>query len=65
MHYEARVMLAGEQGTGKTTIARYLIGEGPTNEQISTDGIDIYNGLSFVDHETEEWLQGKQGNDFF
>ncbi|VDI05782.1 Hypothetical predicted protein [Mytilus galloprovincialis] len=59
-HYEARVMLAGEQGLGKTTIARYLVGRGPTNIRNSTDGIDIYNGLSFFDRETYEWVQGKQ-----
>ncbi|XP_052080208.1 uncharacterized protein LOC127718253 [Mytilus californianus] len=53
-------MLAGEQGTGKTTIARYLIGKGPTKIRISTDGIDLYNGLSFIDRETEEWMHGKQ-----
>ncbi|VDI42893.1 Hypothetical predicted protein [Mytilus galloprovincialis] len=60
-HYEARVMLAGEQGTGKTTIARYLVGKGPTKIRMSTDGIDLYNGLSFIDRETEEWMNGKQG----
>ncbi|CAG2246716.1 unnamed protein product [Mytilus edulis] len=54
-------MLAGEQGTGKTTIARYLVGKEPTNNRISTDGIDLYNGLSFIDRETEEWLHGTQG----
>ncbi|VDI75752.1 Hypothetical predicted protein [Mytilus galloprovincialis] len=59
-HYEARVMLAGEQGTGKTTVARYLVGRGPTYMRKSTDGIDLYNGLSFIDRETEEWLHGKQ-----
>lgn len=61
-HYEARVMLAGEPGTGKTTIARYLVGKGSTKIRISTDGIDLYNGLSFIDRVTEEWMPGKQGN---
>lgn len=60
-HYEARVMLAGEQGTGKTTIARYLVGKGPTMRRLSTDGIDLYNGLSFIDREAKEWMHGKQG----
>lgn len=60
-HHEARVMLAGEQGTGKTTIARYLVGKGPTKIRMSTDGIGLYNGLSFIDRETKEWLHGKQG----
>ncbi|VDI75748.1 Hypothetical predicted protein [Mytilus galloprovincialis] len=59
-HHEARVMLAGEQGTGKTTVARYLVGKGPTKIRMSTDGIDLYNGLSFIDRETKEWLHGKQ-----
>ncbi|CAC5383627.1 unnamed protein product [Mytilus coruscus] len=59
-HYEARVMLAGEPGTGKTTIARYLVGKGPTESRISTDGIDLYNGLSFIDRAAEEWMNGKQ-----
>ncbi|CAG2246719.1 unnamed protein product [Mytilus edulis] len=59
-HYEARIMLAGEQGTGKTTIARYLIGKGSTRIRVSTDGIELYNGLSFIDRETEEWMHGKQ-----
>lgn len=63
-HYEARVMLAGEQGTGKTTIARYLVGQGPTKIRLSTDGIDLYNDLSFIDRETEEWMHGQQGNLF-
>ncbi|CAC5403810.1 unnamed protein product [Mytilus coruscus] len=53
-------MLAGEQGTGKTTIARYLIGKGPTRMRKSTDGIGLYTGLSYIDRETEEWLDGKQ-----
>ncbi|CAG2210246.1 unnamed protein product [Mytilus edulis] len=60
-HYEVRVMLAGEQGTGKTTIARYLVGYGPTKITISTDGIDLFNGLSFIDRENKKWLRGKQG----
>lgn len=64
-HYEARVMLAGEQETGKTTIARYLTGEGPTDIRISTDGIDLFNGLCFIDHENEEWLDGTQGYIYF
>ncbi|CAC5420350.1 unnamed protein product [Mytilus coruscus] len=59
-HFESRVMLAGEQGTGKTTIARYLIGKGPTRMRKSTDGIGLYTGLSYIDRETEEWLDGKQ-----
>ncbi|XP_071181289.1 uncharacterized protein [Mytilus edulis] len=59
-HFESRVMLAGEQGTGKTTIARYLIGKGPTRVRKSTDGIGLYTGLSYIDRETEEWLEGKQ-----
>lgn len=63
-HYEARIMLAGEQGTGKTTIARYLIGKGSTRIRVSTDGIELYNGLSFIDRETEEWMHGKQGTVF-
>lgn len=63
-HYEARVMLAGEQGTGKTTIARYLVGKEPTKIRLSTDGIDLYNDLSFIDSETKEWMHGKQGNVF-
>ncbi|CAC5359923.1 unnamed protein product [Mytilus coruscus] len=53
-------MLAGEQGTGKTTIARYLIGKGPTRMRKSTDGIGLYTGLSYIDRETDEWLDGKQ-----
>ncbi|CAC5365626.1 unnamed protein product [Mytilus coruscus] len=59
-HFESRVMLAGEQGTGKTTIARYLIGKGPTEVRKSTDGIGLYTGLSYIDREKEEWLDGKQ-----
>lgn len=54
-------MLAGEQGTGKTTIARYLIGKGPTKMRKSTDGIGLYTGLSYIDRETDEWLDGRQG----
>ncbi|VDI11590.1 Hypothetical predicted protein [Mytilus galloprovincialis] len=59
-HFESRVMLAGEQGTGKTTIARYLVGKGPTRVRKSTDGIGLYTGLSYMDRETNTWLNGKQ-----
>ncbi|CAC5415906.1 unnamed protein product [Mytilus coruscus] len=59
-HFESRVMLVGEQGTGKTTIARYLVGKGPTRVRKSTDGIGLYSGLSYIDRETETWLNGKQ-----
>ncbi|XP_063417526.1 uncharacterized protein LOC134700086 [Mytilus trossulus] len=59
-HFESRVMLAGEQGTGKTTIARYLVGKRPTRFRMSTDGIELYNGLSYMDIEKKEWLGGEQ-----
>ncbi|XP_063415943.1 probable serine/threonine-protein kinase roco6 [Mytilus trossulus] len=59
-HYESRLMLAGEQGTGKTTLARYLVGKQPTRLRISTDGIELYNGLSFMDRESKEWHGGHQ-----
>ncbi|VDI33661.1 Hypothetical predicted protein [Mytilus galloprovincialis] len=59
-HFESRVMLAGEQGTGKTTIARYLVGKSPTRFKMSTDGIELYNGLSYMDLERKEWLGGEQ-----
>ena len=55
-------MLAGEQNTGKTTIARYLVGKGPTEARMSTDGIDLYRGLSFVDMDNDDWLSVEQGN---
>ncbi|XP_063411557.1 ankycorbin-like [Mytilus trossulus] len=61
LHFESRIMLAGEQGTGKTTIARHLVGKRPTRFRRSTDGIELYNGLSFFDRETKEWLGGQQG----
>jgi ABC-type oligopeptide transport system ATPase subunit len=54
-------MLLGEKATGKTTIARFLVGQNPTNVRISTEGIDLYTGLAFIDRETDEWLNGKQG----
>ncbi|CAC5384010.1 unnamed protein product [Mytilus coruscus] len=53
-------MLAGEQGTGKTTIARYLVEKQPTRIRMSTDGIELYNGLSYMDYEENVWLGGKQ-----
>ncbi|XP_076088136.1 uncharacterized protein LOC143058510 [Mytilus galloprovincialis] len=53
-------MLAGEQGTGKTTLARYLVGKRPTRFRISTDGIELYNGLSYMDRESKDWLGGLQ-----
>ncbi|XP_071149097.1 uncharacterized protein [Mytilus edulis] len=53
-------MFAGEQGTGKTTIARHLVGKQPTRFRKSTDGIELYNGLSYFDRETKEWLGGQQ-----
>ncbi|VDI71685.1 Hypothetical predicted protein, partial [Mytilus galloprovincialis] len=60
-HFESRLMLAGEQGTGKTTLARYLVGKRPTRFRMSTDGIELYNGLSYMDRESKEWLGGQQG----
>ncbi|CAG2252822.1 unnamed protein product [Mytilus edulis] len=53
-------MLAGEQATGKTTIARYLVGKRPTRFRMSTDGIELYNGLSYMDRDTKDWLGGHQ-----
>ncbi|XP_063417524.1 uncharacterized protein LOC134700084 [Mytilus trossulus] len=60
LHFESRVMLAGEQGTGKTTIARHLVGKQPTRFRKSTDGIELYNGLSYFVRETKKWLGGQQ-----
>ena len=57
-------MLAGEQNTGKTTIARYLVGKGPTKVRRSTYGIDLYKGLSFFDLDDDDWLGGQQGKNF-
>ncbi|VDI45636.1 Hypothetical predicted protein [Mytilus galloprovincialis] len=54
-------MLAGEQGSGKTTIARHLVGKRPTRLRKSTNGIELYNGLSYFDRETKNWLGGQQG----
>ncbi|CAG2185396.1 unnamed protein product [Mytilus edulis] len=59
-HFESRVMLVGEQGTGKTTIARYLAGKRPSRFRIATDGIGLFNGLSYIDRQTKDWLYGKQ-----
>ncbi|XP_071150137.1 putative ankyrin repeat protein RF_0381 [Mytilus edulis] len=60
-HYESRVMLVGEHGTGKTTIARYLVGKSPTKPKVkSTDGIELTNGLSYIDRATKTWLVGEQ-----
>ena len=59
--FEVRAMLLGEKGTGKTTVARFLVGKGPTKVRISTEGIDLYTALAFIDRETDEWLNGKQG----
>ncbi|CAG2205353.1 unnamed protein product [Mytilus edulis] len=59
-HFESRVMLVGEQGTGKTTIARYLVGKEATKIRLSTDGIELYNGLSFMDVENHYWFDGPQ-----
>jgi adenylate kinase family enzyme len=54
-------MLLGEKGTGKTTVARFLVGKGPKKVRISTEGIDLYTALAFIDRETDKWLNGKQG----
>ena len=59
--FEVRAMLLGEKGTGKTTVARFLVGKGPAKVRISTEGIDLYTDLAFIDGETDEWLNGKQG----
>jgi ABC-type uncharacterized transport system ATPase subunit len=45
-HFEVRAMLLGEKGTGKTTVARFLVGKGPTKVRISTEGIDLYTALA-------------------
>ena len=59
--FEVRAMLLGEKGTGKTTVTRFLVGKWPTKVRISTEGIDLYTALAFIDRETDEWLNGKQG----
>ncbi|XP_063411539.1 uncharacterized protein LOC134694458 [Mytilus trossulus] len=59
-HFESRVMLVGEQGTGKTTIARYLVGKRPSRFRIATNGIELFNGLSYIDRQTKDWLCGRQ-----
>ena len=56
---EIRTMMAGESNTGKTTLARQLVEKEPTKFRQSTDGIELYKGLSYADEETEEWLSGK------
>jgi DNA-binding NtrC family response regulator len=45
-HFEVRAMLLGEKGTGKTTVARFLVGKGPTKVRISTEGIEIPSCIS-------------------
>jgi hypothetical protein len=45
----------------KATVARFLVGKGPTKVRISTEGIDLYTALAFIERETDEWLNGKQG----
>jgi len=59
--FQTRAMLIGEKGTGKTTVARFLVGKGPTKVRISTEGIDLYTALAYIDRETDEWQNGKQG----
>ena len=59
--FEARAILLGEKGTGKTTVARCLVGKGPAKVRIFTEDIDLYTDLAFIDRETDEWLNGKQG----
>ncbi|XP_071149436.1 uncharacterized protein [Mytilus edulis] len=59
-HFESRVMFVGEAGTGKTVLVRYLVGKRPTRFRSSTDGIEIYNGVSYMDRETKSWLGGEQ-----
>lgn len=54
-------MLAGEQETGKTTIARFLVGKEPTSTRASTNGIELYNDQSYIDRETKTWIGGEQG----
>lgn len=60
-HFESRVMFVGEAGTGKRVLVRYLVGKRPTRFRLSTDGIEIYNGVSYMDRETKSWLGGEQG----
>ncbi|XP_063412596.1 uncharacterized protein LOC134695302 [Mytilus trossulus] len=59
-HFESRIVLVGEPGTGKTSIAKYLSGKQPNRFRMSTDGKQLYTGLAYIDIETEEWLCGQQ-----
>lgn len=60
-HFESRIVLCGEPGTGKTSIAKYLSGKQPNRFRMSTDGKQLYTGLAYIDIETDEWLCGQQG----
>lgn len=60
-HFESKIVLVGEPGTGKTSIASYLSGQQPKRFKMSTDGKQLYTDLAYIDIETEEWLCGQQG----
>lgn len=60
-HFESRVMLFGEPGTGRTSIARYLVGRQPSRLRRHTEGIKVYSGLAYMNLETKEWLNEQQG----
>lgn len=60
-HFESRVILVGEPSTGKTSIARYLVGKRPARFAMHTEGIKVYSGLAYMDLATKEWLNGQQG----
>lgn len=61
-HFESKIVLVGEPGAGKTSIARYLSGQQPKRSRMSTDGKQLFTGLAYIDIETEEWLCGQQGD---
>lgn len=53
--YEARYMIVGEYGVGKTTLAKVLVGDKLLYIRQSTNGIELYIGKACINVEDGTW----------
>ena len=56
-----RIFLVGQQGVGKSTLAKVLVGEQLSDKQESTDGIWIYMGRAGISIGNRQWIYLPQG----
>ena len=53
--FDARYMIVGEYGVGKTTLAKMLVGEKILLVRQSTNGIELYIGKACINVEDGTW----------